>query len=188
MAVYDSDTEQGTILAQKPEPGTPIDGLTLLELVVSLGPKGELVEVGDYVDKPFEEAIRELSGLNMAFIFRVRKADGEEPPGVVLSQSPEPESEIPFGSPIQLVMSYPGKVESGKVFGMFKHELPGYPILVDIRLEAVSLSGRKTIFTMKHSGGPISVPYVVSADSELVFSIAEKEESRQRPLPLNPGG
>ena len=32
---------------------------------------------------------------------------------------------------------------------------------------------------MKHPGGPISIPYIVDAGTELVFYVLDKEELRQ---------
>ena len=42
----------GTILAQNPAPETPIDGVVVLELVVSKGPMGDLIELQNYVNRP----------------------------------------------------------------------------------------------------------------------------------------
>ncbi len=185
MYIFDSDSEPGIILEQKPEPETPIVGSTLLQLVVSRGPRGELIEVGDYNEMPFEEAIEELAAANMPFVFSVKKAEEEELLGVIVSQSPDPESEIPFGSPIQFEMTHPGPIETGMVFGIFSHQLPDYTILVDIRLDAVSPTETKTILSMKYEGGPVSVPYLVETDAELIFYISDKVELRQKPKQLN---
>jgi beta-lactam-binding protein with PASTA domain len=170
----------GTILAQKPEPGTVIDSVTELELVVSRGPRGELVEVPEFIDMEFQNAIAQLSSVNFPFIFSVRRAEGEEGPGVIVAQTPEPESEVPYGSVMQLTMTQPERVPAGRVFGVFEYVLPDYPIMVDITLDSISEEGNTTILAMKHPGGPISIPYVVEEDSELVLYIFEQEEIRQQ--------
>jgi len=170
----------GTILAQKPEPGTVIDSVTELELVVSRGPKGELVTVPDFVEMDFQDAIAQLSGLNLPFVFSVRRAEAEEEPGFVVSQTPEAESDVPYGSVIQLVMTRPDRVERGKVFGVFEYVLPDYPIMVDVSLDSISSEGNTTILAMKHPGGPISIPYVVEEGNELVLYIFDQEEIRQQ--------
>jgi beta-lactam-binding protein with PASTA domain len=170
----------GTILAQKPEPGTVIDSVTELELVVSRGPRGELVEVPDFIDVQFQDAIAQLSSANFPFIFSVKRAEGEERAGVIVSQTPEPESEVPYGSVIQLTMTRPERVPRGQVFGVFEYVLPDYPIMVDITLDSISEEGNTTILAMKHPGGPISIPYIVDEDSELILYIFDQEEIRQQ--------
>ena len=97
----------GNILAQKPEPGTVIDSVTELELVVSRGPRGEPVTVQEFTDMEFHNAIAQLSNSNFPFIFAVRRAEGDEGRGVIVSQTPEAESEVPYGSVMQLTMTRP---------------------------------------------------------------------------------
>lgn len=170
---------RGTILAQKPEAGTMIDSVTELELVVSRGPRGELIEVGDYVDLSFQDALAELASLNIPFVFNVRQATGDEQSGVILSQTPEAGSEVPYGSVLQMSMSRPRRLGGGKVFGVFEYVLPDYPIMVDISLDSITPSEKTTLLSMKHPGGPISIPYVVEENSELVLYIFDSEEIRQ---------
>jgi beta-lactam-binding protein with PASTA domain len=170
----------GTILAQEPEPGTVIDSVTELELVVSRGPKGELVEVPDFINMEFQNAIAQLSAANFPFIFSVRRAEAGEKGGVIVSQTPEAKSEVPFGSVIQLTMTRPQRVPRGKVFGLFEYVLPDYPIMVDITLDSISEDGNSTILAMKHPGGPISIPYIVDENSELILYIFDQEEIRQQ--------
>lgn len=170
----------GTIIAQKPAPGTPVSGLTELELVVSRGPRGELVAVPEFVGLQFLDAIAELSSLNFPFVFSVRQAEGDEEGGVIVSQTPEPQSEVPYGSVVQLAMTRPARLPAGKVFGVFEYVLPDYPIMVDISLDAMSADENTTLLSMKHPGGPISIPYVVDDRTELVLYIFEQEEIRRQ--------
>jgi beta-lactam-binding protein with PASTA domain len=174
-----STAPAGTILAQKPEPGTELTGLTFLELVVSRGPKGEAAEAGNYVGRSFEDVLAQLSALNLPFTFTVRGAQGTEGRGVVVSQSPEPGSEMTGGAVLQLVMTRPGALNPGEVFGLFEYVLPDYPIMVDLRLEAVTPAERRVVYTMKHAGGPVSIPYRVPGDAELVLYIFDREEIRR---------
>ncbi|MCK5007280.1 MAG: PASTA domain-containing protein [Spirochaetia bacterium] len=170
----------GNILAQKPEPGTVIDSVTELELVVSRGPRGELVTVQEFTDMEFHNAIAQLSNSNFPFIFAVRRAEGDEGRGVIVSQTPEAESEVPYGSVMQLTMTRPERVPRGKVFGVFEYVLPDYPIMVDISLDSISAEESTTLLTMKHPGGPISIPYIVDEKSELVLYIFDQEEIRKQ--------
>jgi len=176
--VFD-ESPAGTILAQNPPAGKPLEGVAELELVVSRGPKGEMITVEDYLKLSFQDAMAELASANIPFIFTVRKPRANEKSGVVVSQTPEPKSAVPYGSVVQLVMTRPSGIPPGKVFGVFEYTLPAYPIMVDISLDAISKSDSSTILAMKHPGGPISIPYIVDEKSELVFNVFDKEEMRQ---------
>jgi beta-lactam-binding protein with PASTA domain len=178
--VFDDTVPEGTILSQKPEAGTVLDGVTDLELVVSRGPKGEMITVADFVGMPFEDAVAQLSSANQPFTFTVRRADAGEKSGVVVGQTPDPETDVPYGSVVQLTMTRPTGIPAGKVFGVFQYVLPDYPIMVDITLDAMSADGNTTLLAMKHPGGPISIPYIVDDKSELILYIFDKEEIRQQ--------
>ena len=165
----------GTILAQNPAPETPIDGVVLLELVVSKGPRRDLIELADYVTRPFLEVRDELAALNLPFVFRVRAARPGEEPGSIVSQSPTAGQEIPYSTILQLEMAMPAELPEGTVFGLLESSLPEYPILVDLRLEVVTPTAKRTILEMKHPGGSVSIPYLVEADSQLVLSMFDDE-------------
>ena len=165
----------GTILAQSPAPATPIDGVVVLELVVSKGPGGDLIELQDYVNRPFREVRDELAVLNLPFVFRVRAAREGEAAGSIVSQSPTAGQEIPYSSILQLEMTAPVEVPEELVFGLIEASLPDYPILVDLKLEVVTATERRVILAMKHPGGPVSIPYLVEADSRLVLSMFDDE-------------
>ena len=167
--------EAGTILAQNPAPETPIDGVVVLELVVSKGPKGDLIELQDYVNRPFQAVRDELAALNLPFVFRVRAAREGEAAGSIVSQSPTAGQEIPYSSILQLEMTAPAEVPEEMAFGLLEASLPDYPILVDLKLEVITATARREILTMKHPGGPISIPYLVEADSQLVLSMFDDE-------------
>lgn len=179
MYKFDSSS-QGTILAQKPEAGAGISGITELELVVSRGPRGEFIKVDNFVGLDFNEAISRLSSMNIPFVFSIKERTGGEEAGTVVSQSPDPNSELPYGSVLQLGMISPASLPSGKIFGIFDYVLPDYPIMVDIRLESVFMDERVELLSMKHPGGPISIPYIVDKKSELVLYLFDREEIRKQ--------
>ena len=165
----------GTVLAQNPPPNTPIDGVVLLELVVSKGPRGDLIELQNYVTRPFLEVRDELAALNLPFVFRVRAARPGEASGSIVSQSPTGGQEIPYSSILQLEMTAPTELPEGTVFGLVESSLPDYPILVDLKLEVITPRETRTILEMKHPGGSISIPYLVDQGSQLVLSMFDDE-------------
>jgi hypothetical protein len=77
-------------------------------------------------------------------------------------------------------MTRPERLPSDKIFGVFDYVLPDYPIMIDIRLESVSSDERIELFSMKHPGGPLSIPYVVNENSEMVLYIFDREEIRKQ--------
>ena len=161
----------GTILAQNPPADTPVAGEMMLELVVSKGPGGDLIELPDFVGRPALEVRDELAQLNLPFVFRIRAAREGDAPGSVVSQSPEAGQEMPYSSILQLEMTVPGELDEGLVFGLVESTLPDYPILVDLKLEVMTPGETRTILETKHPGGPIAIPFVEPADGQLVLSM-----------------
>jgi beta-lactam-binding protein with PASTA domain len=172
----------GTILAQSPKPGTKITGITYLQFVVSR-PEGEAVaEVGTFVGMSFQEAIDELTRENLPFIFGAQKAAAGQAKGAVISQNPAPKAKLSYGQLVQLVMTIPTTLQKDMIFGIFKYSLPDYPIMVDIRLDVILDTGTVNLLSMKHPGGPLAIPYIVPDGSELVLSVLDKEEVRERAI------
>jgi beta-lactam-binding protein with PASTA domain len=184
---YKPGVPSGRVLAQSPAPNTRITGVTSLELVVSQEPGAtSMVTVGDYVGKSFQDAIQELTRNNIPFSFAVKASGKGSDPGSVIAQNPPKDSQVEYGQPIQLTMSAPTASSVGKdnVFGLFKFALPPQPIAVTIRLMVVSDSQPKEIFSMKHPGGPLSVPYIVPEGSDLVLSVLDQEVAREKAAPM----
>ena len=50
-----------------------------------------------------------------------------------------------------------------------------FEILVDLKLEVITPAQTRTLFEMKHPGGPISIPYVAEEDGQLVLSLFDDE-------------
>lgn len=175
IRVHD-EAEPGTIIEQKPEPGTRISGVTELELVVSKGPEPELEIVDSYLGKPFEEARKKLVSRNIPFVFFSRESEPGEKPGTVVRQTPMPGELVEPGTVRELEMTIPENIPEGQVFGIIKRELPIYPILVELKLESISLGGkREQLLSMLHPGGQISIPYIAEENTMLILSVFQKE-------------
>jgi len=178
---FEGGTPPGKVLAQSPQPGTPISGLTYLELVVSQDQTGQaMTSVGDYVGKNFQEAISDLTKGNIPFAFTVQKAKVGVSPGSIIAQNPVAGDRINLDQVVQLTMVAPSDVGKGNVFGLFQYTLPPQPIAVDISLDIVSGSDRKSVLSMKHPGGPLAVPYIVPDGSDLVLMVLDQEVIRQK--------
>ena len=182
---YKPGVPSGRVLAQSPAPNTRITGIASLELVVSQDQgASSTVTVGDYVGKSFEEAIQQLTRDNIPFTFAVKAAAKGTDGGDVIAQSPPSGSQLDYGQVIQLTMTKPRDVGKDNVFGLFQFTIPPQAIAVNIRLEIVSDSLPKDIFSMKHPGGPLAVPYIVPEGSDLVLYVLDQEAAREKAAPI----
>ncbi len=169
----------GTILEQSPDAGTELTGPTELDLVVSRGPDVDRIELPSYVGLEYEEAIRLLASQGLPFIFTRAGEDQSGDPGFVVAQSPPPGTEVPGDSKVTLRIVPPEELGEDRVFGIFERVLPDYPVAVDMTLEAVSPDGtRRTVFSMRHPGGELAVPYVEEVGTTLVLSRFDTEVIR----------
>jgi beta-lactam-binding protein with PASTA domain len=169
----------GTILEQQPEAGTELTGLTDLVLIVSRGPETARVRLANYLGIDFNQAVTILAKNNIPFFFSVTEPGPGQPRQVVVAQTPPPETEAGEDLRLELTIAAPPKTSGKLVFGLFEYTLPKYPVWLDMKFEAVNISGdRTTIFTMKHPGGPISIPYYQEANTTLILSISNQEVYR----------
>ena len=75
ITVY-SKEPRGTIIQQKPLPGTPVTSYTQLELIVSQGPEDAVITTPTFKDMNFQEALLQVTGMNMPFAFSFRERMG----------------------------------------------------------------------------------------------------------------
>ena len=139
ITVY-SNEPRGTIIQQKPLPGTPVTSYTQLELIVSQGPEDAVITTPTFKDMNFQEALLQVTGMNMPFAFSFRERMGAEKPGTVVAQTPEAEAVVKRGTMMQLQIVPPAP-EKGKVFGLLERSLPDYPVPENLHL--FHLSHRK---------------------------------------------
>ncbi|MBN1797387.1 MAG: PASTA domain-containing protein [Spirochaetales bacterium] len=162
----------GTIIAQKPEPDTPLsDDVITLQLVVSKGGGKKMIQVSKYTGKNFAQAVNELNQAGIPYIFVVKSAEGGEQNGVVVAQSPESGNSIPEGMLVSLEMTKPANVPSGNVFGVFRAKVPNFDVLTNVEVVAVSGQARTVLMSMMHPGGTLSIPYILDKDAEIVLNI-----------------
>ena len=175
MEVY-SESPAGTILEQKPPPGKKISRLTELELVVSRGPQGSLVTVDDYIGLPFYEALMVFSQTNAPFVFSHQRAEGEEEPGTIISQSPAAGKDVEPGTLMQFIIATPEELPENMAFDILQRILPDYPVPIDLSIEVINPAGdTRLIAAMKHPGGLISIPYLEEVNSRIVVSSSLRE-------------
>jgi beta-lactam-binding protein with PASTA domain len=179
IRVYD-ESPSGTILEQKPSPGTELTVLTELELVVSRGPEGQSTEVKDYIDMEWRRALAEIVSAGHPFVFTISNQEEGEP-GKVVSQSPNPENEVPTETLRQLIIKAPEEVEEDYRFGIIERELPEYPVHVPVQVELIRSSGEKeTLISFNHKGGLLTIPYLEEVGTTIVIQIDGEEVVRHR--------
>jgi beta-lactam-binding protein with PASTA domain len=179
---YKAGVPSGQVIAQSPAPGTKITDVTYVELVVSQDQgAASSIAAGDYVGKSFPEAIQELTRDSIPFAFTLSKT-AKGAAGSVIDQNPDKGAPLASGQVVQLTMIAPTAASIGKdnIFGLFKYSLPDQPVAVNIRLVIASDSLQQEIFSMKHPGGPISVPYIVPDGSELVLYVLDQAVDREK--------
>ena len=174
ITVY-SKEPSGTIIQQKPLPGTPITSYTQLELIVSQGPEDAVITVPTFKGMNFQEALLQITRMNIPFAFSFRDRQGAEKPGTVVAQTPEAETEVKRGTMMQLQIVPPAK-EAGKVFGLLERSLPDYPVPITLKYQIIDPVGnRSEIFSTRTKGGVIAIPYFVEEDSILILLADDKE-------------
>lgn len=174
MSVF-HDSSAGTILEQKPLPGTELSQHTELELVVSRGPQGQTTTVLDYVGLPYQDVLASVVRQNIPFVFTSQTAGRTQTPGTVVSQSPPSGQNVPAGTITQFVIAEPRTTPDGSIFGIFERTLPQYDVPVRIIAEAVSPMGAvKQLFTMRHPGGLVTVPYMEPEDTQIRLIVGDQ--------------
>jgi len=175
-----SSQPAGTILQQKPEPGTEIDGPIRLEFVVSRGPENAMIKVPDLVGLPIQDALDRIRQSGVWFVFSVRPVQNRETPGTVVSQLPAGQAVVAANTRLDLVVAAPAKVPDNEVFGLFNQTLPEYPYPLEVKLEALLPTGeRRRILTVNHPGGAFTVPYQVPRGTVLILSVLNRELVRE---------
>jgi len=172
---------EGTVLEQKPIPGSPLSTPTQLIVVISKGPKGQTVRVGTYTDRSWSEALALVIGENKPFLIKLRKAQEGEKPGMVVGQIPVAGAEMAKGTPVTLTVIQPTPFTDNRIFQVLETTLPEYPILVDVRVDLRKSNGAQSIlYQLKHPGGLLTIPFVASPGDVVAISVLDKEVFSQK--------
>jgi beta-lactam-binding protein with PASTA domain len=179
--MYEFSSEYpGTILEQKPEPGTEISGPMTLEFVVSRGRENVSVTVPDLTGVELTRALELITASRINFEFTVRDRTSDEAGETVVAQRPAAGSIIPANSIVHLTVTFPQRLEANERFGIFRYTIPQNPYPLTVRLDAILPTGdRRRLFTTDYLGGVFTVPYRLPAGSILVLSMMNRELYRE---------
>lgn len=175
-----NDAEPGTVLHQTPEAGTPLSDPRELILIASRGKLNRPVILPDLTDYSAENAMRALARIPLPFIFLEDRS--AEPSGYVprvTSQSPGPEARVGSDRRIVLRFRRPESWAAESVFGVCDFTLPEPPVPAALQVIVREPGAEDRImFSMPHSGGRLSFPYVLPLGSSVVVELNGEEAER----------
>jgi beta-lactam-binding protein with PASTA domain len=179
--MYDFSPETpGTILRQKPEPGTDISGPMNLEFVISRGPEHVSVTVPQLVGLSLSSALEQIGRMGIVFEFSVRELREGEKGETVVYQSPAASTSVTSNTVIDLVVNAPSQFNENEVFRLFTYAMPRNPYPLPVRLEAQLPSGERIrLINVDYPGGKFTVPYRLPLGSTLILSMMNREIHRE---------
>ena len=182
--MYEYSTEPaGTILQQRPEPGTNISGPVMLELVVSRGQENTMVRLPNLVGLGLEDTLEQIGRTGIDFEFNMRSPQSGEKPGTVAAQDPAGDSLASLNTRVAITITPPDKLGENEAFGIFRYEMAKNPYPLLVRLECILPSGeRQRLLSVQYPGGTLTVPYRQPVGSVLVLSMLNREIHRENVL------
>ena len=179
-----SEEPAGTILQQRPEPGTNISGPTMLELVVSRGLENTMIKLPALLGLSIEDCLEQIGRTGIDFSFSLRPFRVGDKPGTVVVQNPAGDTLVDLNTRVALTVSVPENLPQNEVFGLFKYNMAKNPCPLLIRLESITPDGeRHRLLSVQYAGGPLAVPYHQPAGSVLVLSMLNREIHRETVSP-----
>jgi beta-lactam-binding protein with PASTA domain len=170
----------GTVLQQKPEPGTNISGPTMLELVVSRGSEHTLTMIPNLLGLGLDEALEQIGRSGIDFAFSLRSGREGEKPGTVAFQEPAGDTLVPSGARVAITMTFPDDLAENEVFGLFEYDMAKNPYPLLLRLESISPNGEiMRLLSVQYPGGLLTVPYRQPAGTVLVLYMLNREIYRE---------
>ena len=179
MYVFSSEPP-GTVLEQRPEPGTSYSGPTALELVVSMGSENIMTRIPELIGLGLEDALEQIGRAGIDFEFSLHQSQSGELPGTIVTQSPPAGALAPSSTRVSIVMATPERLAENQVFGLFTYDMAKNPYPLLISLDSILPSGtRQRLLTVQYPGGRLTVPYIQPAGAVLVLSLLNREIHRE---------
>jgi beta-lactam-binding protein with PASTA domain len=178
--IYDfSPAAAGTVIRQKPEPGTDISGPMSLEFVVSRGQE-DVITVPQLSGLSITAALEQIGKAGIVFEFSLREILDGEKGETIVSQNPSAGTSVSPNTKISLTANTPARLYDYEVFKLFSYDLPPNPYPLPVLLEALLPSGeRGRVIAVDFPGGKFTVPYRLPLGSILVLSLMNREIYRE---------
>jgi beta-lactam-binding protein with PASTA domain len=175
--MYEFSSENpGTILTQKPDPGTEISGPTEMIFVVSRGRENNIVTIPQLTGSELSRALQIISSTGINFRFTSRQKRDDEKGGTIVSQIPSAGTTASINTLVEIVITEPDVVGNNEVFGIFRYTIPENPYPLAVRLDAQLPTGDTTrLLSVNYQGGEFTVPYKLPRDTVLVLSMVNRE-------------
>jgi len=103
--INDSNTAEGLIMGQTPEPGTSLLAGETVDIIVSLGPVLKLVRVQSFVGMPVMDAQTAARNLGIEFGYTSYEMSWTFAKDTIINQTPAPDTQMQEGTPIDIVVS-----------------------------------------------------------------------------------
>ena len=175
-----SPAAQGTILRQKPEPGSDISGPMSLEFVVSRGPENSLVTIPQLAGLPVSAALELIGKTGIVFEFYLRDIREGERGEMVVYQNPSAGVSVGVETLVDIVVNAPASLEEGEVFRLFTYTIPKNPYPLPVQLEALLPSGERIrLINVDYPGGKFTAPYRLPVNTVLILSMMSREIYRE---------
>ncbi|MDR0786214.1 MAG: PASTA domain-containing protein [Treponema sp.] len=174
-----SKEPSGTIIEQKPEPGTSVSSAVELEFVVSKGAENATMKTPDFTGLTIEACLEQIGKTGVDFTFDSRPAQSGEKDGVVVAQTPSPGIETEASTRVRLTLTDP-ETKEGETFGVFTYALPRNPYPLRVEISALTPDGdRLSLLKTNFLGGALAVPYKTPIGSTLILSMLDRELFRK---------
>lgn len=162
IALEENDLQQGTlsytyhgqrpkdeILAQFPGPGTTALRESPLNLLVSLGPRPQMLRMLDLEGQGLEYAFDAVEKYHLTVGSIVQEDDPDKPDNSVLDQSPSRGYPVPAGSSIALTINRHTrkfKADGRQMVTLFRHRAPEGFLRQHVRVRTIRPDGALEIF------------------------------------------
>ena len=178
--IYKSDSSVvGTILAQDPPAGTPIESKMNLRFVVSSG--SEILKTQFPQDKnlSIKDFLSKIDGYKLIFDFSLEESEEAPAEGSVALRAVATGEAEEYSRVEAVLKIRPYSQEAENCQGLFSVELPDYPYPVPVRLDAQDQDGNLTSeASFSHTGKSLTLPYDVKKNSTLILYVLGEEYVR----------
>ena len=174
-----SDTTPGTIIAQYPEPGTPLAEKIKLQFVVSMGNETEKVELPKLEGLSIAQLLTVMQENKIVVDLELAESENAAASGSVISVDRHEETVDSYTRVNAILEIKPAAEKAENVQGIFTCELPDYPYPVPVVLSAKDSEGKTTeLLSANHPGKKFTAPYDVKKGSILVLTVLGDEAAR----------
>ena len=103
----------GRVLAQSPPAGTKVEPGSSVSVVIGVQP--DTIKVPSVIGRTLKDAKEEITKLGLVVGKISGKSQSDE--SIVRDQDPKPETEVPAGTPVNVVVAPPGKLDIKDILG-----------------------------------------------------------------------